>query len=258
MADLPITAHTATPTYLPLVHETAPAADTHLSRWPVRHGFVGGEPATPALRAQVCPAMPAGFRWIETYGSTEVGGAVLGYAPPDDPLCGELNIATDAFVVELLHPDRDEPVPPGEVGELTVTTFREASPLVRYRTRDLARALDTPRDRSGLPRTTAVAARIDDAVKVRGTLVYPGVIEEVLVAQLRPGAEWRIELSRDAGALDVLTVRVEHPDASLCPALTESLHHRLLVRPVVEAVPPGSFERFGGKAKRVEDRRPPD
>jgi phenylacetate-CoA ligase len=258
MADLPITALTCTPSYLRLVHETAAVEGVDLSAWPLRLAFVGGEPATPALRAQVSPAMPGGFRWVETYGSTEVGGAVLGYAPPDDPLCGELNIATDTFVVELLHPDRDEPVAPGEVGELTVTTFREASPLIRYRTRDLVREVDTLRDRSGLPRTTAVAARIDDAIKVRGALVYPGVIEEVLVANLAPGAEWRIELSRDAAALDVLTVRVEHADDSLCPALTEVLQHRLLVRPVVEAVPPGSFERFGGKAKRVEDRRPTD
>ncbi len=258
MGDLPLTGLTCTPSYLRLVAETALAEGHSCKDWPLRIGFVGGEGATPALRAQCLEVLPESFIWQECYGSTEVGGAVLGYSPPDEPLSGQLNLATDEFVIEILHTDRDEPVEPGETGELTVTTFREGSPLIRYRTRDLVAEIDAPRDRTGLPRTTAVLGRIDDAVKIRGALVYPSVIEEVVVSHLRPGAEWRIELTRDAAALDVLTVRVEHPDESICAPLGDVLHHRVLVRPQVEVVAPGSFERFPGKARRLSDERPAD
>ena len=256
--EMGITHLTATPSYLRLLVERAAEAGVDLPAWPLRMGFLGGEGAAPGLRRQVCDAFDGRFTWQETYGSTEVGGAILAYAPPDEPLGGELNMATDEFIVELLQPDRDEPVPPGEVGELTLTTFREGSPLIRYRTRDLAAAVDRGRDRSGLPRTTAVLGRVDDALKVRGALVYPSVLEEVLVDGLQPGAEWRIDLTRETAGLDVLTVTVEHPDESCVEALTRVLHERTLVRPVMAVVAPGTFERFPGKARRVSDRRPPD
>jgi len=153
-------------------------------------------------------------------------------------------------------------VAPGEVGELTVTAFREATPLIRYRTRDLARALDG-RDRSGLPRISPIVGRIDDALKVRGALVYPSVIEELIVSRLDVGAEWRIELSRRSGSLDVLAITVELDDAAPDAAirldeLVAAVHHRTLVRPVVQAVPIGTLERFSGKARRVSDQRPRD
>lgn len=254
--EMGITGLTATPSYLRLLVEVAEAEGADLSGWPLRLGFLGGEGASTELRRQVCAAMPDAFVWQETYGSTEVGGAILAYAPPAEPLAGHLLAATDEFAIELLHPERDEAVEPGEVGEITVTSFREASPLIRYRTRDLAAAIDAPRDASGLPRMTTVVGRIDDALKVRGALVYPSVIEDALVARLAPGAEWRVVVSRDHAALDVLTVRVEADDAHLADDLAADLARRLLVRPVVEVVAPGSFERFGGKARRVLDERP--
>lgn len=254
LTTLGITSLTCTPSYLRMLVEDDEIAAA-LARTELRLAFVGGEGASPALRRQVCDAAPAGFRWQEMYGSTEVGGAVLGHSPPAEPLCGELNVATDEFVVELLAQDRDEPVAPGELGEITVTTFRQASPLIRYRTRDLAAAVDTTRDASGLPRITSVRGRVDDALKVRGALVYPGVIEEVVVSHLRRGAEWRVELHRDAGRLDVLTVTAEHDDTSVSSLLADALAQQLSLRPVVRIVAPGSLPRFSGKAARLADHR---
>jgi phenylacetate-CoA ligase len=259
--DLGISHITATPSYLRLLVETAARDGIDLGGWPLRMGFIGGEGASAELRRQVCAAFDGRFTWLETYGSTESGGPILGYAPPDDPLCGQLNAATDEFVIELLHPERDEPVAPGEQGELTLTAFREAAPLIRYRTRDLACEVDAARDRSGLPRISAVRARLDDALKVRGTLVYPSVVDDVLLGALPAGAEWRIELTRATAGLDVLAIRVELDDATAADTLeplTRAVHQRIQVRPVLSAVPPGSLDRFPGKARRVVDLRPPD
>ncbi len=253
----PITAITCTPSYLRLLVERAQDAGVALPELGLRLAFCGGEGASASLRRQVCDAFGSRFRWQEMYGSTESGGAIVGYGSPDAGFEDGLDIGTDLFVVELLAPDGDRTVEPGEVGELTLTSFAEACPLIRYRTRDLARAIEG-RDRSGLPRTSAILGRIDDALKVRGALVYPSVIEELVLAELPAAAEWRLELTRDAAALDVLTIAVETDDERLCRRLAAAVHHRTLVRAVVRAVPVGTFERFGGKAKRVHDRRPTD
>lgn len=253
----PLTAITCTPSYLRLLVERAEAAGVDPASLGLRLAFVGGEGASAALRRHVGDAFGPGLRWTEMYGSTEVGGAVLGYGSPEPGFGSSLNIATDRYVVELLAVDEDRPAGPGEVGELTVTSFNEACPLIRYRTRDLAQLLEG-RDSSGLPRVTTILGRIDDALKVRGALVYPSVIEELLVAGLPGGSEWRIELTRDAAALDVLTIRIETDDPARCAEVAAAVHHRTLVRPVVHAVPYGTFERFSGKAKRVSDLRPAD
>lgn len=258
MAHQPITGISATPSYVRLLVEAAEAEDVDPSLWPLRMGFIGGEPSSMLLRKQLSATLPAGFVWQELYGTTETGGPVVGYSPPRDPFAGHLNIDTTEFVVELLDPNSDQPVEPGEPGEITITTpNRENTPLIRYRTRDLAVAIsDTVRDDSGFPRISSIVGRIDDALKVRGTLLYPSDIEEVLVAYLTRGAEWRVELTRARAAMDIITIYLEHNDEEIADRLTHLLHERIQVRPIVKVVPPGTLERFSGKAQRVIDRRP--
>ena len=256
LRELPVTLISATPSYMRLLAETAARSGEDLSCLGLRMGLLGGEGSSPALKRGVSEAFGAGFRWQELYGSTETGGPILAFAPPSDPFGGRLNVNTDYFVVELLRPDTDEPAAPGEIGELTLSTpYREGTVLIRYRTRDLAVSLPEERDASGWPRITALIGRTDDALKVRGALVYPSVIEETLTERLARGAEWRIEVDRQRAANEVITVRYEHPDDSLQGDLAALLHRRIGVRPVLEVAPPGAFERFSAKAARVVDRR---
>ena len=258
LRELPVTLISATPSYMRLLTETAARAGEDLGTLRLRMGLLGGEGSSAALRSAVARAFGAGFRWQELYGLTETGGPILAFSPPRDPFGGRLNINTDYFVVELLRPDRDEPVTSGETGEITLSTpYREGTVLIRYRTRDLAVSRPRERDASGWPQTTSVVARIDDAIKVRGALVYPGVIEDVLAPRLTPGAEWRIEIARERAANDVMTIRYEHPDHSLHADLDAALYARIGVRPVLEVVPPDTLERFRAKAARVVDKRGP-
>lgn len=255
LRDLPITAMSATPSFLRFLVERVERDDIDVSTWSLRLGLIGGEPASAALRAHVVERLGANFVWQELYGSTEVGGPVLGWSPPEDPLGGRLLLDTEEFVVELLHPDRDEPVAIGEIGELTLTTpSRELAPLIRYRTRDLTVALEVS-DPSGHPSVRPILGRVDDALKVRGALVYPGVIEHIVVAHCTPGTEWRVVVERGQGALDVLTVVVEHEDLH-AGGLADVLADGIGVRCTVTVVEPQSLERFEGKARRVTDRRP--
>ena len=257
LAELPVTLLSATPSYLRVLVETAAAEGVHLHGVALRMGLLGGEGASRELRAQVATAFGPEFRWQELYGSTETAGPILAFGDTTDPLSGCLEVNTAYFVVEILELDHDVPVAPGEVGELTLTTpYREGSPLVRYRTRDLAAALPGRRgNASGLPMITSVLGRVDDAIKVRGALVYPRMIEEACVAGLAPGAEWRIVVGRRSAEHDTMTVRVETDDRAVLADLAERIHQATRVRPVLEAVPPGSLERFPGKAARVVDER---
>ena len=222
------------------------------SGWAFSAARVRALRSSAASRRRSAPA----FDWQELYGSTETGGPILAFAPPRDPFGDRLNVNTDYFVVELLRPGADEPAAHGEVGELTLSTpYREGTVLIRYRTRDLAVSLPEERDASGWPQTTALIGRTDDAIKVRGALVYPSVIEEALTERLARGAEWRIEVDRQRAASEVITVRYEHPDDSLQSDLAATLYRRIGVRPVLEVVPPDTFERFSAKAARIMDKR---
>ena len=258
LCQLPVTLVSATPSFMRVLVERAAAEHVELADVPLRMALLGGEGATAGVRRQVVDAFGPTFRWQELYGSTETAGPILAFGNSEDRLSGCLEVNTDYFVVELLRLDADEPVEPGEVGEITLSTpFRQGSPLVRYRTRDLAAQLPGQRgERSRLPKMTSLVGRVDDAIKVRGALLYPRVIDELCVARLAPGAEWRIVLTRDTGASDVMTVQVEAADGATGAELAERIHDTTRVRPVVEVVPPGSLERFSGKAKRVVDLRP--
>ena len=256
LRELPVTLVSATPSWMRLLAERAARSGEDLAGLGLRMGLLGGEGSSPSLKRGVSHAFGAGFRWQELYGSTETGGPILAFAPPRDPLGGRLNVNTDYFVAELLRPGADEPAAPGEVGELTLSTpYREGTVLIRYRTRDLAVSLPGERDASGWPQITALIGRTDDAIKVRGALVYPSVIEEVLTERLARGAEWRIEVDRKRAANETITIRYEHPDDALQEDLAVLLYRRIGVRPVLAVAPPDTFERFGAKAARVVDRR---
>ncbi len=253
--ELPITALAATPSFLRYLAEHIRSDEVDTSAWGLRMGLVGGEGASIEMRREVGRCLGESFRWQELYGASEIGGPTLGWAPPTDPLSGRLLVDTDEFVVELLQPDRDVPVAPGEIGELTITTpHRQLDPLIRYRTRDLARSMPEIVDASGFPSISCIVGRVDDALKIRGALVYPSAIEAVIVEHCADGAEWRIEVDREPGRLDTLTIMVEH-DVADADGLAEHLHHRLQVRAVIRVVARGSLPRFEGKASRLTDRR---
>ena len=253
--ELPITAMSATPSFMRYLAELVRSGSIDTNQWHLRVGLLGGEGASIELRHEVSRCLGRGFRWQELYGASEIGGPTLGWAPPTDLLSGRLLVDTDEFVVELLDPDRDEPVVAGEVGELTITTpYRQVDPLVRYRTRDLARSMPEIIDPSGFPSITSIIGRVDDALKIRGALVYPSSLEALIVEHCADGAEWRIVVDREPGRLDTLTILVEHDDPD-ADGLTDVIHHRVAVRSVIQVVPPGSLPRFDGKAARLTDLR---
>src|SRR5205807_1037204 len=134
-----------TPSYMLTLAEAALARGLDPRRLPLRFAVLGAEPWTEAMRRQIERLLPV--RAINIYGLSEVIG------PGVSNECVEAqqgsHVFEDHFLVEVVDPRSGEPRPPGEVGELVFTTLtKEALPVIRYRTGDLAPPARTPRPRS--------------------------------------------------------------------------------------------------------------
>lgn len=232
--------------------------------WRLRAAIVGGQAVSRPFREQLEAEMPEGFRAYNNYGTTEAGGSHLANACPHSHECDEMHLINeDAVLTEILDPQTLAPVAPGEVGEIVVTTLdKEASPVVRWRTRDLVRLADKPYDckcgRSGMPRIGRIIGRSDDALKVRGTLVFPSQVEDVIAAT--PGTvkeAWQIYVDALDGSPKTITVAIEceagldGSAARLAEAVAHSLQSRLGLKVPVECHPQGTLPRYEAKARRV-------
>ncbi|MEM5788640.1 MAG: AMP-binding protein [Syntrophobacteraceae bacterium] len=95
-----------------------------------------------------------------------------------------LHLAHDQFLAEIVNPVTGEPVPPGQEGELVITTLTaEAYPLIRFRTGDITVLREAP---CSCGKTSArlapILRRTDDRFSVRGIPVYPEHVEQLLLA----------------------------------------------------------------------------
>jgi phenylacetate-CoA ligase len=250
-----------TPSYALHIAEVARAEGRDPAALPLRYGHFGGEPWTEELREEI--EQELGIAAFNNYGLSEVIGP--GVSGECRERCG-MHIAEDHFVVECLDPGTLEPVPDGTPGELVFTALtKEAMPLLRYRTRDIA-TLD--RGPCACGRTTArmgrVIGRSDDMLIIRGVNVFPSQIEEALLRVEGTAPHYLIEVSRP-GALDDVVVKVEMRPQNFSDemrqmiALRDAIDHQIHaitgIRMAVDLVAPGSLERSVGKARRVLDHR---
>lgn len=198
--------------------------------------------------------------------SFDIGGMTEMYGPGSALECSAhegLHYWADLFIIEILDPVTLEPVAPGETGEMVVTSLcKEASPLIRYRTRDLSRFIPGPCPCGcAMPRHDHIVGRSDDMIIFRGVNVYPGQISDVLHEFPALGSEYHIKLYRE-NARDMMHLQVEREedapaddDAALQQSVAKRLHAKVLVSAAVEIVNPGTLPRSFGKSRRVTDSR---
>jgi len=170
----------------------------------------------------------------------------------------------DYYILEILDPETLEPVPPGETGEMVVTTLRkEAAPLIRYRTRDLTRLIPDPCPCGNpLPRHDHLLGRSDDMFTFRALNIYPGQIDHVLSQIRNVGSEYQVHLYHREDGRDVMLLKVERiagdspdSDLQLGEFITSEIRKQLLLRPEIELVSYGTLPRNERKSKRVFDHR---
>lgn len=260
MEDFGSTVLVATPSYGVYLSEMA--KDKGISdKLKLRIGLFGSEVCTPEMRDQI--ERNIGLTVTDNYGLTEIGG------PGVSGECLErngLHINEDYYLCEVIDPDTCEPLPEGETGELVITPlFKEAFPIFRYRTKDLARIMYDP---CPCGRTTArmtkVMGRTDDMLIIKGVNVFPSQIEGVLFTMPHIGPHYQLIL-RKKNFMDTLEVQVELIDSSLLTSFGELEKLQNKIRGALKSVlgldckvtlvQPRTIQRFEGKAKRIIDLR---
>jgi phenylacetate-coenzyme A ligase PaaK-like adenylate-forming protein len=181
IADLQPDILTCTPSYAIRLAEALAAAGLRPGAGlSFSAGVFGAEPWTDALRARIEELL--GLRALDIYGLSEIiGPGVAAECVAADGL----HVNEDHFLVEAIDPATGSPVPDGTSGELVFTTVtKEALPLLRYRTGDIAalRRGDCACGRT-LVKMTRVTGRRDDMLVIRGVNVYPSEVERVLLAE---------------------------------------------------------------------------
>lgn len=222
-------------------------------------GLFGAEMFTKELKKKIQDIW--GIDVHDIYGLTEMCGP--GVSTDCDEHNG-LHLWEDHFFVEVVDPATLEPVDVEEEGELVITTLtKEGMPLLRYRTRDISMLYDI--NVCGCGRThvkhAPVKGRSDDMIIIRGTNIYPGQIESVLMKHPVVGSNWRMVLTREDD-MDQLVVEVESSEKldeqakkDLENLLRDEIKSVITLTPQVVVLPPKGIPMEGLKAKRVIDKR---
>jgi phenylacetate-CoA ligase len=248
----------ATPSYALVIAQAVHDAGIDPAELKLELGLFGGEPWTEGLREKIERVLP-GLRAVNFYGLSEMCGP--GVATECLEVRDGLHVHEDHFLLEVVDPRSGAPLEDGVEGELVFTTLlKEAMPLLRYRTGDIASVTREP-CRCG--RTTArirgLRGRRDDMIIVRGVNVYPSNVEHALLSVPAAAAHYQLVVERN-GSMDELTVQCEPaaPDAdpaSLGATVERVLHAHLGIRVRVDVLERGQVPRSEGKAVRVVDRR---
>jgi phenylacetate-coenzyme A ligase PaaK-like adenylate-forming protein len=220
----------------------------------LKAGIFGAEPWTQEMRYRLQDLL--GLRALDIYGLSEIIGP--GVASECYAEANGLHVNEDEFLVEVIDVESGLPVPDGVPGELVFTTLtKEALPLLRYRTGDIAslRRVSCACGRT-LVRMSKVSGRRDDMLVVRGVNVYPSEVERVLLAHDGLGTEYLLVLD-ERGQQPRLIACCEIGTGSSVASVTQreleaGLKDALGLQVEVRVLAPGSVPRTEvGKAVRV-------
>ncbi len=262
MKDFGATVLCCTPSYSLVLYETALECGIDIKDLPLRIGVFGAEPWTEEMRRDIQSKL--GIKAVDIYGLSEIMGPGVGIECVEAQAGAHL--MEDHFLCEVIDPVTKEPVPPGEAGELVITTLtKEAQPLIRYRTRDITRLIQTPcKCGRTFARMQRVRGRSDDMLIIRGVNVFPSQIESILLETEGLAPYYQLVVRRD-GNLDTLTVQVEVDEKifsdevknlqRLEGKIQKNIKEFLGVTALVKLVEPRAIQRSEGKAQRVLDLR---
>ena len=194
-----------TPSYALYLAETMAEMGITKDDIKLKAGILGAEPWTEEMRQEIQDKL--GIKAYDIYGLSEIIGPGVSFE------CSEqtgMHINEDHFIPEIIDPDTGKVLPEGEQGELVFTCItKEAFPLLRYRTRDIA---VLTREKCSCGRTLVKmlkpAGRTDDMLIIRGVNVFPSQIESVLLKLGNTAPHYQLIVDR-VNNTDTLEVQVE-------------------------------------------------
>ena len=262
MKDFETTLLVATPSYALRLAEVASSMGVDIKKeLKVKKAVLGSELMTDAMREEIHKVWGDDVLVTSNYGMSELMGP--GVSGECEYLDG-MHINEDFFIPEMIDPNTGEVLPIGEKGELVITCiFKEALPLIRYRTKDITR-LFYEKCKCGRTfcRMENLSGRSDDMLKIRGVNVFPSQIEEVILGVSELGPHYEIVVTRE-GYTDKLEIRVELKEMTdeykelerISKKVNSRLKTVLGLDAKISLVSPNTLQRFEGKAKRVKDLR---
>src|SRR3990167_8981577 len=143
------------------------------SQWKVRSAMLGGELGDWMGKRRRLEEKYA-IRTFSAYATGDFG--LIAYEEP-----GQVGYTVQPDrLVQICDPHTGAPLPPGEPGQIVVTTLDHGWPLVRFGTGDVAQALSHSPD--GLvKRIGLLQGRVGQGVKVREIFVYPRNVEDLII-----------------------------------------------------------------------------
>jgi phenylacetate-CoA ligase len=222
--------------------------------------FLGAEPHSEETRKRIEAFY--GVDAYNSYGLSEMNGPGVTF---ECPMKDGVHVWEDNFIVEVVDPEGDEPVAVGEVGELVYTSLtREAMPLIRYRSRDLAYLISESCNCGRTHhRISRIQGRMDDMIIWKGVNIFPMQIESILMDFSELEETYLIILETE-NEIDKMTIQVEAGEVYMRDEKSEALRNRIVnslqselqVKPDVQILPKGTIlVSEGDKAKRVDDKR---
>jgi phenylacetate-CoA ligase len=253
----------STPSYALVLADQLAVQGEDAKKLHLRLALLAGEPWTEEIRAEIEGRLY--LKALDHYALSEaMGPGVAGEC--ETRLLPGMHLNEDHFLAEIIDPQSGAVLPPGERGELVLTTItREATPLVRFRTGDLTR-LDyepCPCGRT-FARLGRIAGRTDEVVIVKGINIFPNRVGQILESIQGEEPAYQLVVGREAH-LDYLEVRIEVREGLFFDKMTlqremllqiaGKLAQGIGVQPRVKLVEPGSLVREQETSPLVIDLR---
>ncbi|SLN25763.1 Phenylacetate-coenzyme A ligase [Roseovarius litorisediminis] len=237
-ADIGVTAYAGTPDYLKVILDKAETMGLCLQ---ITKAAVGGGALFPSLRQEYADR---GIACLQCYATADLGNIAY------ESAAQEGLIVDEGVIVEIVTPGTGDPVKPGEVGEVVVTTLNPDYPLIRFATGDLSAVMEgiSPCGRTNI-RIKGWMGRADQTTKIKGMFVRPEQVA-ALVARHDEISRARVIASRE-GEQDLMTVQIE-ADSGDADCFAGTVAETLKLKGRIQIVAKGSLPNDG---KVIEDQR---
>ena len=214
MADLQPAGYVGTPSFLRIILERADELGVKVTS--LTKALVSAEPFPPSLRDAL---IARGVQGYQVYATADVGA--IAYETP----AREGLVIDEGVLVEIVRPGTGDPVAPGEVGEVVVTTLANVDyPLLRFGTGDLSATLPGV---SSCGRTNqrikGWLGRADQTTKVKGMFVHPAQVADIVRRHPEVRRARLVVDNPEGSDRMMLHVEVSGVEAPLAEAIVDSI-----------------------------------
>ncbi len=227
--------YSGTPDFLKILLDAAASSGHDISS--IKRALVSGAAFPPSLQAEI---KSRGIDAYQAFGTADLGLIAF------ETEAREGMVVNEDLIMEIVNPGTGDPVAPGDVGEIVVTSLDPHHPWIRLALGDLTVALPgaSTCGRTNM-RIKGWMGRADQSTKVKGMFVRPEQVAEI--GKRHPAlGRMRLVVTRERET-DAMTLRAETAATSdtLRDEIAASLRAVTKLGGSVELVSPGVLPNDG-------------